>query len=188
MSFDPSILTVTELATGLRTGAAGQYPREAAVELLIRHWNWLAKPVFTQQCVHSVDGTPDALIVSWWRLVEHAHADEIQPNDRAIALIAAQLGGFPDPLDVTIDMGDMPPLAWLMASLQRQDVDLVLAALSHAGGTHDHVDHVGEPVRGSPAGEWRITNSSARLRLGSLHAWPEPALPGLAGDAPDPES
>jgi hypothetical protein len=179
MSFDPSILTVTELVTGLRAGAAGQYPKEAAVELLIRHWNWLARPAFTQHCVHSDDGTPRALTVSWWRLVEHAHADEIQPNDRAIALIAAQLGGFLDPLHVTIDMDEIPPLAWLLANLKRPEVELTLAAISHAAGAHDHVLHVGEPVSDGQTEQWRVTATSPRLRPGPLHPWPAPAVPGL---------
>lgn len=104
MPIDPTTLTVTELVDGLRAGARGSYPREAAVELLIRHW------------------TCDA--TSIW-----------------------------------------------------------CSRRSHAGGSHDHVHHVGEPVPGDPTGEWRITNTSPRLRPGPLHAWPEPALPGLTHHA-----
>ena len=81
-----------------------------------------------------------------------------------------QLGGFPDPLDVQIELAEVPPLAWLLASLERRNVDLVLGAISHAGGTHHHVEHVGEPVPGEAAVEWCVTSTSPRLRLGPLYS------------------
>jgi hypothetical protein len=140
MSFDPSTVTVTELVTGMRAGAAGQYSSEAAIELLIRHWNWLAKPAFTRACVHAPHATPDVLTIVW------------------------------------------PQLAWLLANLERPGVDLVLAAISHAAGTHNHVLHVGEPTTGGHGDQWQVTATSPRLRPGPLHPWPPPALPGLTDD------
>jgi hypothetical protein len=160
-----------ELAVGLRAGAAGSYAAEAAVELLIQHGTWLQRPDFVLECL-DVDDAGDFVGVSWALVAQHVNAVDAQPSERAVALIAAQLGGYPEPEEPPVDIASMPPLAWLLASLSRGDVDLVLAAISHAAGTHDHVEHIGEP---GAAGEWPITATSPRLRLGSLHPWPDPA-------------
>ncbi|MFB9957149.1 hypothetical protein [Cellulomonas denverensis] len=163
-------LTVSELIAGLRAGAEGSYPAEAATELLVRHGAWLARPWFVQECVYALDDRADVLAVDWRAVQTHVGAAQGSPAERAIALVAAQLGGYPDPADEAIDLQGMPPLAWLLVNLERRDVDLVLAAVSHAAGTQDHVDHVMEP---GESGEWRVTSTSPRLRPGPLHPWPE---------------
>lgn len=165
-----------DLARALRAGAEGSYPAEAATELLIRHGRWLARARFVQECVYALDDRADMLAVDWRAVQAYVGAAPGTPAERAIALVAVQLGGYPDPAEAPIDLQGMPPLAWLLVNLERDDVDLVLAAISHAAGTQDHVDHLGELTA---AGEWQMTPTSPRLRLGPLHAWPEPALPGL---------
>jgi hypothetical protein len=176
---DPAILTVTELVDGLRAGAAGSYPVEAATELLIRHWRWLARPEFLRACLRALDGDPELRLAVDWSTVEmHVTTADAPPSERAVAVIAAQLGQRPDqtasPPRPTSSLG--LPLGFLLTCLERRDVDMVLAAISHSAGTQDHVEHVGEP---NATGEWRPTSTSPRLRLGPLHPWPEPALPGL---------
>ncbi|MBW0254485.1 MULTISPECIES: hypothetical protein [unclassified Cellulomonas] len=182
---DPSLLTVTELTNGLRSGAAGRYPSEAAVELLIRHWTWLARPGFARDCVWAPAGESDVLFIRWDRLIAHASSEQVDlpPADRAVALIAAHLGAWTDPQADWPGLERIPPLSWLLASLPRAEVALVLAAISHAAGTHDQVDHVGEPGEGDGADRWRVTATSPRLPLGPLYQWPDPALPGLADPA-----
>jgi hypothetical protein len=161
-------LTADELVTSLRFAAAGTYADEAAVELLIRHRTWLTQPKFLSACLYVVDA--DMVGANWPAVARYVTDADAQPADRAVALIAAQLAGYPEPVDIAT----MPPLAWLLASLPRDAVDLVLAAISHAAGTHQHVEHVGEV---SEAGEWRITATSPRLRPGPLHPWPDLAGP-----------
>lgn len=164
--------TNADLATGLRAASAGTYAAEAAVELLIRHEVWLAEPAFVDECLEP-DDAGEFIGISWARVAQHVNRVDAQPSDRAIALIAAQLGGYPDPGELPVDVAAMPPLAWLLASLERKDVDLVLASISHAAGTHDHVEHVMEP---GESGEWRVTPTSPRLRPGPLYPWPEALL------------
>lgn len=161
-----------DLALGLRAAAAGTYAAEAAVELLIRHQAWLTRSTFVHECLEP-DDAGEFIGISWARVAQHVNRVDAQPSDRAIALIAAQLGGYPDPGEQPVDVAAMPPLAWLLASLDREDVDLVLAAISHAAGAQDHIEHVMEP---GESGEWRVTPTSPRLRPGPLHPWPA-ALP-----------
>jgi hypothetical protein len=104
---DPATQTVVELVDGLRAGARGSYPSEAAVELLIRHWTWLARPDFLRDCVFGEDAS--ALAVRWWRLVELAPSDDVEPANRAIALFATQLGGFPEPAERPVDLEQVGP-------------------------------------------------------------------------------
>lgn len=176
MAVDPSILTVTELTTGLRAGAAGTHATEAAVELLIRHWRWLTRPDFVRACVEHVDGAPDPVLsVDWQAARTHAESTAAPESERAVVLIAAQIGTLPGAEHGIPDT--YPSLGWLIPSLGRMDVDLVLAAISHAGGTHDDVEHLEEL---GMTGERGVTPSSVRLIPGAVHPWPAPGLPGLA--------
>lgn len=175
---DLASLSPAHLTSALRAGAVGSYPAEAAVELLIRDGRWLARPDFVRACVCALVDDGEVLAVDWSAAQRHVTAVEATPAERAVGLIAVQLGAYPDPAEAPIDAQGMPPLAWLLPNLARADVDLVVAAISHAAGTHHHVDHVGEPT---PAGEWLTTPTSPRLSLGPVHAWPEPAGAGLEG-------
>ncbi|WP_147794800.1 hypothetical protein [Cellulomonas sp. Y8] len=174
MPDDPSILTVTELTTGMRRAARGDLRREAAVELLIRHWRWLTRPDFLATCMRLTGPDGDLVDVDWALVASYADLSDAQPAQRAITAIAAQLAGHSAPGTLPAGPGNMPALGWLLASLDRADVALVLAGISHAAGTHLHVDRVGEPT---PDGRWIPTATSPRLLLDALHAWPEPAVP-----------
>lgn len=174
MLTDPSGLTVTELTTALRAGAAGHYASQAAVELLIRHWTWLSRPAFLRACVEPRDPTSNpALHVDWRAARSYAESIDGPASDRAVLLIAAQIGTLPE-----LDIPDSyPALGWLIPALGRADLDLILATIAHASGTHDHVEHLGE--RGA-TGERAVTSGTVRLALGSLH----PCIPGLRRRCP----
>jgi hypothetical protein len=100
----------------------------------------------------------------------------VQPGERAIVRIGAQLAGYHDPIATPVETLTVHPLGWLLASLTRDEVDLVLGAIAHATGSHREVEHLGES---DGAGGWRITPGSPRLQHASLHDWPPPAMPGL---------
>ncbi|GEM_PF-2809400 len=175
---DPSTLPVPALLAGLRAGAVGSYLTEAAVELLIRHLTWLTRPGFVRACICALEDDREVLAVDWIVAQRHLATAYAKPAERAVGLIAVQLGTCQDPAEAPIDAQRMPPLALLLPNLSRADADLVLAAVSHAAGTHDHVDHVGDL---KTTGEWWPTATSQRLRLGPAHAWPEPTAASLEG-------
>lgn len=174
MPDDPSNLTVAELTAGMRKAADGDLRLQAATELLIRHWTWLARPDFVKTCMRLDGPTVDVVDVDWALVATYATLDDGPPAERAIAKIAAQLAGHPAPGQWSTSPDAMPALGWLLANLDRRDVALVLAAIAHAAGTHLHVDHLGEP---GPDGRWTPTSTSPRIRLDPLFPWPEPAVP-----------
>ena len=139
--------THTTTAVGLRAWARGSHPDEAAVELLLRGfggrfaapgWPWI------QTC--DVPGR-------WWvdpdTLLEELGVFS-SGEQRILGIVAGLLGAT-----------DTPSLADLVTGLDRGLVGLVLAAVAHAAGTHEHSDLVG-----GPDGCWRIE------RLPSLYPWP----------------
>lgn len=174
MTDEPSTLTVTELTTGMRRAGRGDLRREAAAELLIRHWKWLTRPHLLATWMHLSGPDSDLVDVNWALVATCADLSDAPPAQRAVATIAAQRAGHPAPGDLPAGAGKTPALGWLLANLDRADVALVLAGISHAAGTHLRVEHVGEPT---PDGRWIPTSTSPRLRLEALHAWPEPAVP-----------
>jgi hypothetical protein len=135
--------------TNLRRWARGSYGCEAAVELLIRAfggrfahpgWPWI---------------TDTSGELSW------LDTDQITPQStgalsggerRLLAVIAALAGDGTQRLD----------LADIAAGLDRHLLDLVLAAIAHAGGSHQHDDI--RPGSGDGRHEY--------VRLPSLHPWP----------------
>ena len=63
-------------------------------------------------------------------------------------------------------------LAHTIPGLDRNNLSLVLAAIAHAGGSHNHFE-----VRPDPNGRMVLTNPRKRVSrhsLGSLYQWPEP--------------
>lgn len=139
-------VTPEQLRDGLRAWARGSSTTEAAVELLIRHRRavhvrapWL---ISTEEGSWSID--VDAL--RW-------HAGAWSGGEQRVVRIACSLlGGEPVRLDDDI------------SALGRPEMDLVLAALSHAAGADQSVDirldHDGHP-------------HLHVLDLGPLHPWPE---------------
>jgi hypothetical protein len=141
-------------AEALRAWAKGLYTAEAATELLIRafggrfaepHWPW----------VHDgADGT-------WIEFeIIPDHVGPLSGGETRLLMIVAGLGaGTP------VDLSDV------VSSLSRNNVALVLAALSHAAGAHEDVDM--NHCR-TAEGVVVIDPTSLRLGLEPLYPWPKP--------------
>ena len=138
-------VTPEQLRSGLRAWASGSRTTEAAVELLIRH----------RRAIHSrapwLISTEDGR----WSIDMEAlrwHAGAWSGGEQRVVRIACSLlGGDPVRLDDDI------------SALGRPEMDLVLAALSHAAGTDQSVD-----VRLDEDGRPHLHV----LDLGPLHPWP----------------
>lgn len=133
----------------LRGWARGAYVDEAAVELLIRSfdgrfavpgWPWIA---------------PRERPGEYW-----LDADAINPatgrlsggEQRVLAVVAALAGS--QPLERS--------LADVMSGVDRDNQTLILAALSHAGGSHEHNDY-----------QRHIDGTYTIIKAGALFSWPE---------------
>ncbi|MBU8867835.1 hypothetical protein [Paenarthrobacter aromaticivorans] len=136
-------------AADLRAWALGVFTREAGTELLLRAFDGrLATPdlpwISTHDTVHGAwidfDGIP-------------AYADAYPGEEQAILRVAASLGG-----SASVVLGD-----WL-AGLHCKHVQLVLAAVSHAAGIHEHWSGMSFNPDGTP--DTMITNTA-------LYPWPE---------------
>ena len=136
----------------LRTGARGSLPLEASVELLAR----------------AFDGRFARADQPWIR-IEPSGATWLDDQFLAASL-AGLSGGERRVLTVVAALADANSarrvdLTDIVTGIDQANLDLVLAALAHASGSHQHARLV-------PAGH----GSSAHLEpLTTLHAWP--ALP-----------
>lgn len=149
----PTQTTSAAVLDGLRRWARGAYAEEAAVELLARAFAgrfctsgylWVRR--CDQPGWYWLDGEP----------LLHDTGSLAGGERRLLAVAGALVSGL------AID--DLPGI---LAGLDRDHLALVLAALAHAGGSHEHVDCRVE------AGKLTFT------RLGPLVAWP-PAASAVA--------
>ena len=155
------ITTATDLEDGLRKWAAGSYPDEAAVELLIRS-GWTRRTAFVGDCTLPLEGD----VGSWvnWEVVGRILAGELDSP----ALAAS--GGELRVLRIAHCLAH-GLFADALPGLDRQHLDLVLAAVAHAGGSHQH----NGPLVPDPKGRWTDPGTGQRLSfpsLRSLHPWP----------------
>lgn len=137
---------------GLRVWARGMYPTEAAVELLVRAFGgrfaeagrpWVK---FTDQDQLDAYIDPEVLLDEGVDLLDKGVDGPYSGSERRVlAVVASLLGGEP------VDLSDV------MSGLDRANVALVLAALAHANGSHEH-------------SMWRPGGRSTRLP--SLYPWP----------------
>jgi hypothetical protein len=147
-------LDLEEVEVVLLRAAVGDYAAEAAVLLLANDGHWLAR--LRAAGVITVEAEPvDGQL---WARIEWAEPDA--------ALAEGQLPGSQEELAVlrvAASLADGRPidLADVAVALDRRTLGLVLAALAHAAGSHDHR----APV---PAGH----NPDGEVRLGPLIAWP----------------
>ena len=145
MPSDTSDLAVVD---SLREWAAGVYGLEAAVELLARFndgrllpGSWIERDAERGRYWFSADMVPEAVGV-------------LSGGERRVLAIAASLA---EPTLTRVGLGD------LVTGLDRDALDLVLAALAHAGGSHEHT----RPVFG-------LDGTYAGTReLPALHEWPQ---------------
>jgi hypothetical protein len=141
--------------TALRAWAAGSYPLEAAVELLARACDGR----FTQPCqpwIGTGAGTPPRAWLQAEILADAAVGSLHSGSERRLLAVAASLaGGTP------VDLNEIAP------GLGRDLLDLVLAAIAHAGGSHEHALLRPHPALGGAL-------VPTRELAGSLHPWPVP--------------
>jgi hypothetical protein len=132
----------------LRQWAKGNYAYEAATELLIRAfhgrftspaWPWI---------------TPDRDHSHPW-IDFHAIPDNIgmlSSGEQRLLLITASIAG-----EHPTSLGDA------LTGLDRDTLDLILAAAAHAGGSHEHSEMT-----------WGTNGRGTLTRAGTLHPWPDP--------------
>ena len=140
-------------ADDLRAWARGMYTTEAATELLLKAFGGkFAAP--GNPWVHTSTEPEGPNQVSAW-INFAAIPEEVGPlsgGERRFLMLAASLAE-----DVPVVLGD------LVSGLDRENLDLVLAAIAHAGGSHQHSD-----IRFNEDG----TMSRGKDYLDSLHPWP----------------
>lgn len=160
-----SDLTLPELVEGVRACTRGVYDLEAAAELLIRHDTWLHRPEFLERCVWTDNS--GFVGIEWEAVVQGAGEWAASPSELAMLAIAASLAGHPRHGTT----GPVPlPLGWAIGTLDRHNVALVLAAVSHAAGAHQHVEHLAAVA---VDGIVNIMTTTPRLQLGPLYPWPQ---------------
>ena len=147
-------LDLDEVEVALLRAAVGDYAAEAAVLLLANDGYWPAR--LRAAGVITVEAEPVG--GQLWARIEWAELDA--------ALADGRLPGSREELAVlrvAVSLADGRPvdLADVAVALDRRTLGLVLAALAHAAGSHDH-------RASAPAGH----GPDADLRLGPLVAWP----------------
>lgn len=141
---------------GLRAWAKGSYPLEAGVELLIR----TSAGRFASSAQPWVRRGDDP---GWWwidvdRLTEE-HFGALSGGEVRLLRIAASLLGA-QPVNLSQEI----------PGLDRDNLQLVLAGIAHACGSHEHSG----PPTPDPHGRY-VTADGTRMsipRLGSLYPWP----------------
>lgn len=137
----------------LRAWARGMYPTEAATELLLKAFGGkFAAP--GNPWVHtSTEPEGPGQVRAW---IDFAaipeEAGPLSGGERRFLMLAASLAE-----DVPVVLGD------LVSGLDRENLDLVLAAIAHAGGSHQHSD-----IRSNEDGSMSL----GKGYLDSLHPWP----------------
>jgi hypothetical protein len=129
------------------------YPTEAATELLLKAFGGkFAAP--GNPWVHtSTEPEGPGQVRAWIDFA--AIPEEVGPlsgGERRFLMLAASLAE-----DVPVVLGD------LVSGLDRENLDLVLAAIAHAGGSHQHSD-----IRFNEDGSMSL----GKGYLDSLHPWP----------------
>ena len=150
-------LDLVDLETALLRAAVGDYAAEAAVLLLAGSGHWLpelqAAGLIAIALDADADGAPWAAVL--WPEVDGAlRRGAVAGSGGQLRLLRAAAG---------LAEGQPVDLADLTAGLDRRELTLLLAALAHAAGSHEHRevrrDDDGVPRVGPP--------------LGPLVAWPD---------------
>lgn len=136
-------------APGLRAWARGSYPIEAAVELLIRAWGGR----FAESYQPWVLTTRDGHYRIWTEKLAYESGVFSGGERRLIGIVLSLL-----------DNEDRVALGEAVSGLDRQAMALVLAALAHANGSHEHSDVIVDHAGGA---------SIAYGKAGSLCPWPD---------------
>lgn len=140
----------------LRAWAKGSYTTGAATELLIRAFGGrfaaVGQPWVTAAGT-SPEGHQEHAWINFAELAEEADSGAFSGGERRFLLLTASLAE-----DVPVVLGD------LVAGLDRENLNLVLAAIAHAGGSHEHSN-----IRVNDGG----TLTRGQGYLDPLHSWPQ---------------
>jgi hypothetical protein len=154
-------LDLLDLETALLRAAVGDYAVEAAVLLLANSAHWLPRLQDAGLIAIALDGDTDG---GPWAAVQWGDLDRAL---RTGGLSGS--GGQLRMLRVAAGLADGQPvdLADVTAGVDREELTLVLAALAHAAGSHEHTDVPGPEVRRPDHG-----SAAAQRLLGPVVAWP----------------
>ena len=132
----------------LRAWAKGMYTLEAATELLIRAFGGVYAEA-GQPWIHTDEysGKP---WIDFEAIPEHIGGSS--SGERSLLLLAASIAA-----DVSVALGDT------VVGLDRNNLQLVLAAIAHTGGSHEHSDIRIDHEKGI---------STLHSKLDSLYPWP----------------
>jgi hypothetical protein len=90
-----------QLHPGIRAWSAGNYPIEAAAELVIRHGHWLHRTDFLERCTQISAEGPHYIAMRWADAAAAIDAAAASSSERSIALIATAIAGHPTPSDTS---------------------------------------------------------------------------------------
>jgi hypothetical protein len=117
------------LPAALRACAAGIYPLEAGVGLLISHGSWLGREDFQDQFVHTgisiTDGVTNMAEIDWQAAISALDARHLpcsSGEERMLRLAASIAGGIPVSLRDTL------------TGIDHRNIELVITAVLHAWG------------------------------------------------------
>jgi hypothetical protein len=142
-------LDLLDVESALLRAAVGDYALEAAVLLLANGGCWLPRLQAAGLIAIALDG--DAADGGPWAAVQWTDLDR--------ALRSGRIGGSSGELRLlrtAASLADGQPvdLADLTAGVDREELSLVLAALAHAAGSHEHRTDDGELV--GPVVAWPV--------------------------------
>ncbi len=149
-------LDLLDVESALLRAAVGDYAVEAAVLLLANSGHWLPRLQAAGLIAIALDGDADGgpwAAVQWADLDGALRSGAISGSGGQLRLLRAAAG---------LADGQPVDLADLTAGVDRSELTLLLAALAHAAGSHEHAEVV-RPEDGV---------ADARVALGPVVAWP----------------
>jgi hypothetical protein len=149
-------LDLLDVESALLRAAVGDYAVEAAVLLLANSGHWLPRLQAAGLIAIALDGDADGgpwAAVQWSDLDGALRSGAISGSGGQLRLLRAAAG---------LADGQPVDLADLTAGVDRAELTLLLAALAHAAGSHEHA----EVVRADDGVD------DARVALGPVVAWP----------------
>lgn len=149
-------MTSTPVTESLRRWARGIYPVEAAVELLTRS----AGGRFARESWPWIEQREDRFVLDVEQITEDSIGVLSGGERRILRIVASLAGGSPTNLYEDV------------AGLDRDSLDLVLAAIAHAGGSHEDRARGSRTARGADGEPVQVPWPTDQL-AGSLHSWPQ---------------
>jgi hypothetical protein len=139
-----SELSAGELTEALLRGASGLSSSEAAIRLLVEHGVWPARLAAAEFITLSDEDDSDEPRYAWVGWTDVVAALDAGPltggsgSENRVLRVAASLSG----LGVPVGLSDT------VTGLDRDNLALVLAAIFHANGSHQHKDDAAERAAG----------------------------------------